>query len=79
MIITATTRRLRVDTRTAGKSYSESSEINPNQDTAERSVYPFDSRELNTGESLTLSDDVELVGVKRLGDNAQPTEQPSGA
>ncbi len=75
MIITATTKPLRVDTRTKGKTYSENLEGDASKDTPQGTAYPFDSKEVQPGESFTIGDDVDLVGVKRLGDAAQPNAQ----
>lgn len=65
MIITANLTRLRVDFRMPGKFYSATPpEGTPPADSATNSDYPFDSKDLEVGESVTLPDDVTFLRVK---------------
>lgn len=57
MIVTATTKRLRVDYRIKGKTYSHQfPEGRAPENTAERSDYPYDSQDVEPGVSFTVPD-----------------------
>jgi len=61
MKITATTVRIRVDYRIDGKFYSQGSQEEPSFDDGARTSYPFDSKDLEVGESFDVAG--ELVRV----------------
>lgn len=61
MKVTATNARLRVDYRATGKFYNAGSSEEAPFNTASRSSYPFDSKDLEIGESFEV--DGELVRV----------------
>lgn len=75
MKITATNATLRVDYRIAGKFYNQGSlpEGTVPQNTAERSDYPFDSAEVQPGESWD-SNGADVLRVVELGGNAGPAD-----
>ena len=75
MLITATNRPLRVDYKINGKFYnpSEASEGQPQTNSDTHSTFPFDSQELQPGESFNRTD-AEVIRVVELGlgENAAP-------
>lgn len=75
MKITATTATLRIDYRIQGKFYNQGSlpEGTVPQNGAERSDYPFDSAEVQPGESWE-SNGAEVIRVVELGGNAGPAD-----
>ncbi len=73
MKVTATQYRLRVDYRIAGKLYNNGSQEDPAQfNTAERSSYPFDSQDVEIGDTFEVPG--ELVRVVEY----TPTTDHSG-
>ncbi|CDN87314.1 hypothetical protein BN948_01734 [Hydrogenophaga intermedia] len=75
MIITATSQPLRVDYRVQGKTYSENMEGDASKDTAEGTVYPFDSKEVAPGEAYPVPGNADVLRIVRLGGAAQPNAQ----
>ena len=61
MKVTATNFRVRVDYRIDGKFYSDGSQEEVSFDDGERTSYPFDSKDLEIGESFEVPG--ELVRV----------------
>lgn len=62
MKITATTTRLRADYRLAGKVYNENAEAGVFDD-GQRTTYPFDSTDIEVGQSFDLPAGADLVRV----------------
>lgn len=78
MQITATDKPLRVDYRVAGKTYNQSAEPSGpyNNDTA--STYPFDSADLQPGETLNVSGGTKVIRIVETGGIAiVETETPA--
>jgi hypothetical protein len=62
MKITATTSRLRVDYRLAGKVYNESAEVGVFDD-GQRTSYPFDSTDVDAGQTFDVPAGADVVRV----------------
>ncbi len=79
MIITANITRLRVDFRMPGKFYTpQVGEQEPTPETNTTSNYPFDSKDLEIGEAVTLPDEVTFLRVVAYTPDANHGEAPAG-
>lgn len=71
MKVTATNVRVRVDYRTEGKFYSQGSQEEPSFDDGARTSYPFDSKDLEVGESFEVAGElVRVVAYKPTAPDA---------